>query len=380
MPQVMPHVMMNRRQFVAGSAAAAALLPLSACAGSDADRYGKAERELRAPLPGSADVAAFVRFATLAANGHNTQPWRFAVTGTGASITPDLARRTPAVDPDDHHLFVSLGCAAENFLLAAAAAGRPGASAFDAAGAGRIDVDLARGAARADGPSRAMSHAMSRAIPARQSTRSVYDGRPVSTAELDLLAAAARVEGVSMSLITDARRRETVLEHVLRANDLQMDDPAFVRELKGWLRFNPAAALRSGDGLFSRCTGSPTLPTWLGRRMFDVVFHKDAESKRYAEQMRSSAGVAVFVGDRADREHWVRVGRSFQRFALQATVLGIRHAHVNQPVEVPAVRADFARWLGVGDARPDLVVRFGTAPPMPMSMRRPVSAVMGAAA
>jgi hypothetical protein len=27
-------------------------------------------------------------------------------------ILPDLSRRCPAVDPDDHHLFVSLGCAA----------------------------------------------------------------------------------------------------------------------------------------------------------------------------------------------------------------------------------------------------------------------------
>jgi hypothetical protein len=359
---------MSRREFVGASAAAAVLLPLSACTRGDENQYQSAERALRAPLPGAADVAAFVRFATLAANGHNTQPWRFAVRETGASITPDLARRTPAVDPDDHHLFVSLGCAAENFARAVASAGRPAAVAFDASGGGRIDIDLARGPARAD--------PLARAIPARQSTRSVYDGRRVASADLDLLAAAARVEGVSVVLITDPRRREAVLEHVVRANALQMDDPAFMRELRGWLRFNPAAALRSGDGLLSRCSGSPTLPTWIGRQMFDIAFRKAGEAKKYREQMRSSAGVAVFVGDRADAEHWTRVGRSFQRFALQATALGIRHAHVNQPIEVPAVRVDFARWLGAGGARPDLVVRFGYAPPMPMSMRRPVGAVM----
>jgi hypothetical protein len=106
------------------------------------------------------------------------------------------------------------------------------------------------------------------------------------------------------------------------------------------------------------------------------VFKKDAENKKYAAQMRSSAGVAVFIGDKVDKDHWVRVGRSFQRFALQATALGIRHAMVNQPVEVPAVRAEFARWLGIGDMRPDLVVRFGYAPPMPMSIRRPARAVI----
>ena len=92
--------------------------------------------------------------------------------------------------------------------------------------------------------------------------------------------------------------------------------------------------------------------------------------------MRSSAGIAVFVGEKADPEHRIKVGRSFQRFALQATVLGIRTAHVNQPIEVPSVRSAFARWLGMPDGRPDLIIRFGRAPAMPMSLRRPVIAVL----
>ncbi len=155
-----------------------------------------------------------------------------------------------------------------------------------------------------------------------------------------------------------------------------MEDPAFVQELRDWIRFNPSQALATGDGLFTRCSGQPTLPTWICKRMFTRFFRKDDENARYTAQMRSSAGVAVFIGDRADRDHWVRVGRSFQRFALQATALGLSYALINQPVEVPSVRADFARWLGIGNTRPDLVVRFGAARSMPMSMRRPVRSVI----
>lgn len=33
-------------------------------------------------------------------------------------ILPDVSRRTPVVDPDDRHLFIGLGCAAENLALA----------------------------------------------------------------------------------------------------------------------------------------------------------------------------------------------------------------------------------------------------------------------
>jgi nitroreductase len=86
--------------------------------------YDEAAARIREALLDYPELKAFVRFATLAANGHNTQPWRFAIRESGVSILPDFSRRTPVVDPDDHHLFVSLGCAVENFLIAAEATGR----------------------------------------------------------------------------------------------------------------------------------------------------------------------------------------------------------------------------------------------------------------
>jgi len=91
-------------------------------------------------------------------------------------ILPDLARRTPVVDPDDHHLFVSLGCAAENFLIAAATSGRPGVGEFVRDGNGRIQIDLAAG--------KATDRELCAAIRARQSTRSDDDGRELASSKL----------------------------------------------------------------------------------------------------------------------------------------------------------------------------------------------------
>ncbi|MGL4602627.1 MAG: hypothetical protein ACRCU9_00625, partial [Iodobacter sp.] len=87
-------------------------------------------------------------------------------------------------------------------------------------------------------------------------------------------------------------------------------------------------------------------------------------------------GIAVFIGQAEDKAHWVDVGQCYERFALQATALGIRNAFVNQPVEVSTLRPQFASVLGLGDQRPDLVVRFGRGPAMPSSLRRPVAAVL----
>lgn len=356
----------TRREFakllIAGSA-----LPLVGCSTAEDENYIEAVARQRALLSESPDVMELVRYATLAANGHNSQPWHFGVRQKGVTILPDLTRRTPVVDPDDHHLFVSLGCAAENFLIASQARGLPGTMAFEESGGGQIHIDLAGGPAT--------EGSLFDAIPARQSTRSVYDGRAASVGDLNELAKAAAANDVDVKLYTDRAEMERVLEFVIAGNSAQIEDPTFVEELRDSIRFNAPAALETGDGLYTACSGNPTMPGWLGQAMFGFFFTKDAENEKYAAQVRSSAGIAVFSGRQESRANWVQVGRSFQRFALKATALGIRHAHINQPVEVPSVRRDFARWLGAGDRRPDLVVRFGYAPPLPMSLRRPVEAV-----
>jgi hypothetical protein len=84
------------------------------------------------------------------------------------------------------------------------------------------------------------------------------------------------------------------------------------------------------------------------------------------------------VPERDDQEHWVRAGRASQRFALQATALGLKHAFINQPVEVAALRPRLASLVGLPSRRPDLVMRFGYGPMMPFSPRRPVKAVLAA--
>jgi hypothetical protein len=61
---------------------------------------------------------------------------------------------------------------------------------------------------------------------------------------------------------------------------------------------------------------------------------------------------------------------------LLSNILGIRNAFLNQPVEVARVRPAFAEWLGLRNQRPDLVVRFGRGPRLPVSLRRPVRAVL----
>jgi hypothetical protein len=308
-----------------------------------------------------------VRCATLAANSHNTQPWRFQLSEGSILVQPDVHRRLTAVDPDDHHLFASLGCAVENMVTAAPALGLHATPSFRSDGPA-IDVRLE------GGPSAPTD--LYRAIPLRQSTRSAFDGPSVPAEHLRLLEAAGNGDGVQMFLFTERNRREDLLAYLVAANSAQMDDAAFVGELRRWIRFNYAEAVSRRDGLFSKASGNPTLPSWLGRSIFRQVFTKDGENRKYRTDVRSSAGVAVFVSEANAPASWVAAGRHSQRFALQATALGLKHAYINQPVEVAAVRGQLATYLGVGNRRPDLVMRFGYGAAVPRSLRRPIEQVI----
>lgn len=332
------------------------------------EEYNVSVSITRAELAAIPTTRDLIRYATLAANSHNTQPWRFKVHQRGIDILPDLSRRLTAVDPDNHHLFASLGCTAENLAISAAMRGGAGELSFSPVDGGAVSFTF--------GKTSKGEPALFDAIPKRQSTRGDFDGRSVGASNMTALTTAAAVPGVDLILITERAQIGRVRDLVIAGNSAQMADPTFLRELKAWLRFSPRQAMQTGDGLFSAASGNPVLPAWLGPILLDFVFKTDAENDKYARQIASSPGIAVFITQKDDPEHWVLAGRACQRFALQATALGMKHAFINQPVEVPALRPQLASLVGLPGRRPDIVMRFGYGQALPFSARRPVKAVL----
>lgn len=365
--------MVDRRTLLIGGGSAVALAGAGAAfvvlrGRDDMAEYEAAVTASRRVMKEQPEAQDLIRYATLAANSHNSQPWRFRVTQSAIDIMPDPTRRLSAVDPDDHHLFASLGCAAENLSIAAAMRGMPGTLAFAPAEEGTVRFEKG-----GDAPA---EPALFGAIPTRQSTRADYNGKTVNTADLATLASAAAIPGVDLVLITDRPKLNQIRDLVMAGNSAQIADAAFIRELKAWLRFSPAQALKTGDGLFSAVSGNPALPEWIGPTIFDLVFKAKADNDKYASQIATSAGIAVFVAQGEGPEHWTQAGRACQRFALAATAMGLKHAFLNQPVEVARLRPELAALIGMPGRRPDIVMRFGYGPALPYSARRPVAAVI----
>jgi hypothetical protein len=368
--------MSGRRTFLKGGLGAAAVLaaggslvaynayPIKAWQRAVADTW----QPLNGDLPTvEAKHMELVRLACLAANSHNTQPWKFRLDASALTVIPDFTRATPVVDPDSHHLYASLGCAIENIVQAAPMLGLSPSVHLPSNLQDGITIQLDNAAARPS-PLAAMIHL-------RQSTRSNFDGKPVANVDLDALTAAATGGTTDLTLLTSPHDVSRFAKLIADAALAQMQDAAYVAELKNSIRFSYGQALATRDGLFSLCSGSPALPGPIGRALFSLVATAASESQRFESQVKASSGIAIFSSAEENPRHWLDAGRSYQRFALEATRLGLKHSFVNQPVEVGAYRAELLKFAGRSEGRADLVVRFGFGSEMPRSLRRAVAAV-----
>ena len=113
---------------------------------------------------------ALVRAAILAANPHNSQPWLFRVTDTQIDLYADTGRNIGAIDPYLREMYMGVGCALENLLLAAQANGyayqvNVMPDAADSTYAARIELS----------PGETVASELYQAIPNRHTNRGPYD-------------------------------------------------------------------------------------------------------------------------------------------------------------------------------------------------------------
>ena len=293
----------------------------------------------------------WVRMATLATSSHNSQPWKFKLKSNLITNIPDFQHRCPAVDPDNSHLFKSLGCAAENIIQAAKAVGFHADAQFDPK-QDTVTINFESTATtKLDNLSAALINRCCSHIP--------YDGNPVAATVQTSLITAATSTDLTPLILRSPNQIEGILEYVRQGNLAQFDDTAFVKELRDWIRFNPTDAIATGYGLAGEVSGQPSIPAWVGRSTCNLFLTGNKQANIDAKAGRSSEGIIDFVSERDDKANWVAAGRPYQRFALQAPELNVHNAFINQPIEVRSLRPQLHAWLGVPQRHVHLIVRYG---------------------
>ncbi|HEX2551161.1 MAG TPA: nitroreductase family protein, partial [Nocardioidaceae bacterium] len=88
-------------------------------------------------------------------------------------------------------------------------------------------------------------------------------------------------------------------------------------------------------------------------------------------------GIAVLHTSADERPDWLRGGQAMHRLLLAASAAGYQASFLNQPLEVPRLRDELRRALGLS-GHPQVVLRLGRPrdPLPPPTPRLPVSDVL----
>ena len=318
------------------------------------------------------DLINLIKYAVKAPSGHNSQPWKFKLEKNSITIFPDYQRVLPVADPDNHELFISLGCALENLIIAAGYFGY------------HTDIELNMGVPFKESIRVVLSSGnnqnydqLFKNIETRQSTRSKYNKALIPPADIEKLNEAGKQDQVLFLLYTESGQIDPFIEITKRATVLKLSKKEFIKELMQWVRFNRKTAKETGDGLYSGAFGSPSVPKWLGKLFLNLTYDPKREGRKNVNLLKNSSGLLIFIAKRNNKEAWVNLGRSFQRVALTATSLNINYAHINSACEEIATRKNLAEELQLNpEERPLLIIRIGYSAKRPYSFRRPLEEVL----
>lgn len=318
------------------------------------------------------ELIELVELAVKAPSGHNTQPWLFRSEGKEIIILPDFSKELPVVDGDHRELFISLGCAAENLCVSAAAFNfltevriepLPNQSAA-------IHIHLERSAETLEAP-------LHREVLSRQTNRSVYSGEIIQDEVLNSLTDIHTEPDAHFYLYKNGSDTyNTLKEFIRKGNEVQMNDPAFKEELKSWMRYNKKHSYSTCDGLSYAVFGAPNLPKFLSKAIMSSVLKSSIQNKGDMKKLASSSHLALFTTRNNTIGEWIRLGITLQRFLLKATSQNITTAFLNQPCEVKELAEEIQKELPVNGTYPTLLLRIGYAKRMPYSLRRDVISLL----
>ncbi|HLI89401.1 MAG TPA: hypothetical protein VKV37_11985 [Ktedonobacteraceae bacterium] len=326
-----------------------------------------------ADFPGDASRAEQWRFllnyALLAPSEYNTQPWLFKVQGDSLEFYADRSRQLPILDPQNRELLISCGAALLNLRLAMRHFGyREELEWF-------VYEDLSTPLVRLRFgprvPATPEEEQLFAAIPHRHTSRQIYEDRPLPARLLQSLCFCAEHEGVWLHIIQEEKARQEVAQLIVAGDRFQWADQRFRQELAHWVR---ARGEQQADGLpgYAQAKGSLAGKSspWIVRT-FDL-WREEAERD---QGLVVGAPVLLVLGTFSDTPgDWMMVGQAAECILLRACAQGVQASFVNQPVEVPSLRA----WLAqiVGEAFPQLVIRLGYGAPALPTPRRSVQEVL----
>ncbi|MFC4119915.1 Acg family FMN-binding oxidoreductase [Nonomuraea zeae] len=314
------------------------------------------------------DVA--VEAARWAPSIHNTQPWRFSVTGEEISLRADPDRKLRFGDASGRELLISCGAA----LFTARTAMRCEGFEPDV----RILPDPDRPSLLATiRPGREVQpdesiRALGAEIERRRTHRAGFADMPVPDRLVERLVRAAMEEGPRLTPVRSPEAVRIIAALTQAAQGVQAQDRRFSLEL---IRWSQPPGSRRKDGVPAQ--GYPqrverTNPDFPQR---DYSWRHDWGNQA-DQRAATSVGVVALLTTQGDtREDWIAAGQALQHLLLHAAAFGVSAAFHTQALEMGLLREFLQHELCSGEY-PQMIMRLGITFDDKDSVRRSLSDVL----
>ena len=340
---------------------------------------------------------ALVRAGILAANAHNTQPWRFHVAENQIAVFADHARHLGAFDPFRREMALSLGCAIENMVQTARAQGslqrveltpdRLGLGGPAYPDQAVATIHLVSGQRTESELFQAISH--------RHTHRGPYDSERAVSAELQdqMRTLTEGHRDVRLILFDNGPAKDRLGKIIITATEEIIGDHEMAMDSAKWFRFDWRSIQEHRDGITLDAMALPPLINSAAKIVrapsADVADQQWLSATRDVHVASAPLLGMIAVRELYDQPTTLEAGRLWQRLHLWATARGLAAHPLNMPPErvdreaelrqAPRMAAILAEFTDDPTWQPTFVFRMGYAGrPAHLSPRRPLDAVVAA--
>ena len=299
---------------------------------------------------------------------HNTQPWRFTVSGDAIELRADASRQL-SVDPDGREMLISCGAALYGLRLAVRSLGYLPEVEILPGPAGQ--PPLARIRLGAAAPMTGGERRMLAAVPHRHTHRGPFEAGPLPAGLFARLRDDAGAEGAVLTEIEPGPALRRLTAVVAAAGRRQDRDPRWRAETSRWSRGVTSPA-RDGVPAHAFSAEPARPPVRLPQRDFDL-----GRGLGLSPAGGPPPPVTAVLFTPGDSEpDWLQTGQALHRLALRAATEWVFARLNTQPLEDPLARAVIREGLALPGA-PQMLLALGLSRTAHPTARRPAADLIG---
>jgi len=265
---------------------------------------------------GDERIAFLLRYAVLAPSTHNSQPWLFSITEDSCELFRDPSLKIPYADPDGRDMYISLGCAIENLVLASEAYGVKVSVSYgpfsDEEHVAHIGFDFS-------GLKTHLNDTTTlEAILRRINARGVFKDDKVSGEFVDTLKTRVYPEykegNVTVHFLDDKKDITCLADIAAEAMTEIYHNASFRKEMSGWMNNSLTRKKKGIPGW------SLKIPLFVSFFVSTVIRNFDVGSKLAALNRKSIASAPlalVMTAPTNDKLSWLHVGRIAERTMIE---------------------------------------------------------------